>query len=529
MGLLGPCHCHCEIIHEKSLALQGIKAQHFALKENYKSLELYGFSDASEKAFGASIYLRCTNSSEQLSMRLLCSKSRIASIKRISIPRLEFCAAGILSKLVKKSQIQEITKSYCWQHIRSEQNPSDLVSRGLSPESLENCELWWKDPETFATLFPIVNFVLRFARNAKNPHNKRREPLTSEELTDAEHCLVRRVHAREFSEDFKMLERSETVSSNSKLKSLNSFIYDKGIIRVGCRLGNSELDYGSKYSIVLLAKSKFTYILMLHFHNKFYHLGPQSLLHSVRHRFWPISGRNLARKVVHECVICFKAKPRLETQILGTLSKERTTWSPPFNDVGVDFCGPFLIKNKTQKKNNLYKVYIAIFVCFVTKAMHIELVTNLTSEALIACLKRFFARRGKSADIYSDNAGNFVGANVELKRLFQLVMNSNGPINSFLFSEGISWKFIPPRSPNFRGLWESCAKSVKYHLRRVVGNARLTYEELSTVLAPIEAVFNSRPISPLSSDPNDYQALTQGHFLIGRSLTSIPELDLLNI
>ncbi|GFU73636.1 integrase catalytic domain-containing protein [Trichonephila clavipes] len=186
--------------------------------ENYKSLELHGFSDASEKSFGASIYLRCTNSSEQSSIRLLCSKSRIAPIKLISIPCLELCTAVLLSKLGKKvisslklgfdgvylwtdsmivlgglqtdplllktfvgkrvSQIQEITKSYFGQHIRSEQNPSDLVSRGLSAENLVNCEL-------------------RFARNAKNPHSKRTGPLTSEELTDAEQCLLRRVQSRD--------------------------------------------------------------------------------------------------------------------------------------------------------------------------------------------------------------------------------------------------------------------------------------------------------------------------------------------
>ncbi|GFW69030.1 integrase catalytic domain-containing protein [Trichonephila clavipes] len=144
--------------------------------------------------------------------------------------------------------------------------------------------------------------------------------------------------------------------------------------------------------------------------------------------------------------------------------------------------------------------------------MHIELVTNLTSEAFIACLKRLFERRGKRAFIYSDNAGNFVGANVELKRLFQIVMNSNEQINSFLSSEGISWKFISPRSPNFGGLQESCVKSVKYHLRHVVRNARLTYEELSTVLAQIESVLNSRPISPLSSDPKRLSGFDTGTF-----------------
>ncbi|GFW05424.1 integrase catalytic domain-containing protein [Trichonephila clavipes] len=94
----------------------------------------------------------------------------------------------------------------------------------------------------------------------------------------------------------------------------------------------------------------------------------------------------------------------------------------------------------------------------------------------------------------------------------ELVMNSNEQINPFLSSEGISWKFIPPRSPNFGGLWQLCVKSVKHHLRRVVGNTRLTYDELSIVLAQIEAVLNSRPILPLSSNPSDYQALTPGHF-----------------
>ncbi|GFV42844.1 uncharacterized protein TNCV_3580941 [Trichonephila clavipes] len=273
----------------------GNKGATFDFIENYKSLELHGFSDASEKAICASIYLRCTKSSEQSSMRFICSKSRITPVKRISIPRLELCAAGLLSKLVKKSvtQIQEITKSYCWQHIRSEQYTSDLVSRRLGAEILVNCKLWWKGPETFCYSLSRSEVTLDpksddFTKGLKKDSERTLKLTLNSVILDnllnftnnylkvilIFSFVLRRVQVREFSEDFKKLERSEPVSGNSKSKSLNPFVDDKGIIRVGGRLGNSELDYGTKYPIVLPANFKFTYILLLHLHSKFYHLGP---------------------------------------------------------------------------------------------------------------------------------------------------------------------------------------------------------------------------------------------------------------
>ena len=95
-----------------------------------------------------------------------------------------------------------------------------------------------------------------------------------------------------------------------------------------------------------------------------------------------------------------------------------------------------------------------------------------------------------------------------------------------LIDNNIKFKFIPPYAPHFGGLWEAGVKSCKYHIRRVIGTAHLTYEEFSTVLAQIEAVLNSRPISPLSSDPDDMLPLSPGHFLIGRPLTAPAAEDL---
>nr|XP_042900764.1 uncharacterized protein LOC122269847 [Parasteatoda tepidariorum] len=121
------------------------------------------------------------------------------------------------------------------------------------------------------------------------------------------------------------------------------------------------------------------------------------------------------------------------------------------------------------------------------------MVSDLTSEAFIATLKRFFARRGKSSKLYSDNGKNFVGANREINKLLRFVKQPEEELSAFLSSEGIEWKFIPPRAPSFGGLWETAVKSVKYHLKRVVGKAFLTYEEFLTVCIQIEGILNSRP------------------------------------
>ena len=147
-------------------------------------------------------------------------------------------------------------------------------------------------------------------------------------------------------------------------------------------------------------------------------------------------------------------------------------------------------------------------------------------------MKRFFARRGKSSTIFSDNGTNFVGANNELTTTLRELLRSeshNTQVLTFLEKQGIRWNFIPPRSPHFGGLWEAAVKSFKYHFYRSIGEKLFTFEELGTYVTEIEAILNSRPITPLSSDPNDLRSLSPAHFLIGDSFMSIPEYDLSEI
>ena len=209
---------------------------------------------------------------------------------------------------------------------------------------------------------------------------------------------------------------------------------------------------------------------------------------------------------------------------MGDLPQERVTPTLPFLRTGVDLCGPIFYKYPNRKAQPV-KGYVAIFVCLVVKAVHIEMVADLSTNPFLAALRRFVSRRGRPQLIECDNAKNFIGASREVAQLakqFQTQQFQQSVIKSCA-NESIKFKFIPPRSPNFGGLWEAAVKSFKTHLKPTIGNAILTYEEFTTLLTQIEACLNSRPLTPMSSDPNDYEALTPAHFLIHRSIVGLAE------
>lgn len=204
----------------------------------------------------------------------------------------------------------------------------------------------------------------------------------------------------------------------------------------------------------------------------------------------------------------------------------RVTPSRPFLHSGVDFAGPFQVLMSKGRGSKTNKAYIAIFVCMVTKSIHLELVGDLTSESFIGAFKRFVARRGQCSHLWSDQGKTFVGANKELANaLAEAKLEFEGEIANSLATDGTQWHFIPAYSPNFGGLWKAGVRSVKHHLKRIL-NKNLTYEELNTLLCEIEACLNSRPLSPIDeSDTQNVMPLTSGHFLIGEAPVTVPMSD----
>ncbi|XP_070854791.1 uncharacterized protein [Drosophila suzukii] len=207
----------------------------------------------------------------------------------------------------------------------------------------------------------------------------------------------------------------------------------------------------------------------------------------------------------------------------------RITEALPFQHSGCDYAGPFILKERRGRNPRKTKGYICLFVCLVTSAIHLELATDLSTDTFLACLRRFMSLRGKCSQIFSDNGTNFVGAKRALDEMQQLLSSQEHQRNltQSLANDGIKWSFIPPHSPHWGGKWESSVRSVKLHLRRVVGKTVLTCEQMQTLIAQISAVVNSRPLC--YTPDTDLTYLSPAHFLIGRPFTNVPEGDLTHL
>lgn len=479
------------------------------------------------------------------------------------------------------SEIQQLTNIAQWHHVQSKLNPADLISRGVSVNEFVNNDLWFTGPEWLhvphlniniknnnskfdvndieipeqrtVTHFNCVNdlnvnfskfssaqkikrimaYILRFISNCSKGQQKTYGYLSPIELDRSLKTLIMLAQQESFPLDYNQLREKGVLKKHSKLKNLNTFMDNDGLIRVGGRLQNSNHPYDKRHPLILSSKHPFTKLLMEDYHKQLLHCGPTMLLSAFREQFWPIHGRNLARYTVHKCIKCFKANPKpAPNYIMGNLPDCRINQYIPFCNTGCDFGGPFLVRDKITRDSRgtkLVKAYVCLFICLTTRAVHLEAVSSLSAECFMATLKRFIGRRGKPHHIYTDNALNFVNTSSELRMLYEFLATNSDQIGANLASDGITWHFIPPRSPNFGGSWEAGIKSAKLHLKRVLGGAHVNFEDFTTVLVQIESILNSRPLCPLPSTPDQLNPLTPAHFLLGKPLTALPDYNYIEV
>lgn len=468
-----------------------------------------------------------------------------------------------------------------WYHISSQENPADLGSRGVFPNEIAEASLWWYGPnflsspleewllvkpqnipakqlpeykskniialvtnvptrdQEFLLKFSSLSKLLRVISWCRRFINKLcsksittfnvLSPLSLKENNLSLTCCIKLVQTIYFQEDIDNIHSHHVCST--QLQKLAPFIDENGVLRVGGRIRYAQVSENARHPIILPKQCHLTTLIIDHYHSMYLHPGPRALQSIISLKYWIISARNVIRHRLSKCIACFKNNPRGSSPMMGNLPASRFREGRPFLNVGTDYGGPFFVRESRRRGAKTYKAYLCLFVCLSTKAVHLELVSDLSTDAYIAALDRFISRRGVCQNIYSDCGTNFIGANRYHTGLSKFIKESesNNRLVDATVARSIVWHFNPPSAPHFNGLSEAGIKSTKHHLKRVVGDQVLTFEELTTVLTRVEAILNSRPIGALSSDPSEMDPLTPAHFLIGAPLVSVLEEDFVDV
>ena len=236
----------------------------------------------------------------------------------------------------------------------------------------------------------------------------------------------------------------------------------------------------------------------------------------VHSKYWIIKGRSLVKSFIHKCIICrrFDGMP-LCAPLAPPKPMFRVNEAPPFSNSAVDFAGPLYVRNWGVSKSN--KVWICLFTCCVTQAVHLELVLDLSAVTFIQCLKRFAARRGLPWKIGSDNAKMFKATAKAIDSMLK-----DRDVQNYLCHVGFEWVFNLEKAPWWGGIFERLIKSTKRCLRKLIGQAKFSYDEMHTAIVEIESIINSRPLSYVSSDDTK-EPLAPSHLLVGCRILNLPD------
>lgn len=361
--------------------LHELKVDRHVMLDNAVSIHLHAFADGSEKAYGASLYIRLIDRSGTVKVALLCAKSRVAPTKTISLPRIELCAAQLTAQLVHKvvqvwqhpineifywtdstitlawisapaytwktfvsnrvANIQELADPSRWFHVKTDENPADLASRGVMPQKLMQPSLWFDGPNFLSNEFELQSnppststdpperktqktamisaakgsqdlieelscrnsylktlrviarcnqFYINVKSRVKKLSCQSLTVLGVDELELAVIACVKCIQRTHFAKEFEALSKDKPIDKRSNIVTLNSFIDDNGVMRVGGRLENADLPFSAKHPILLPKNHSFTVAMANHYHTKNCHAGPQALLSIIRQKFWPLNG-----------------------------------------------------------------------------------------------------------------------------------------------------------------------------------------------------------------------------------------------
>ena len=321
------------------------------------------------------------------------------------------------------------------------------------------------------------------------------------------------------------------VINDIRNKNRNQFVDELGLfldknefIRCQGQLLNASIAEEAKYPKLLPKNSTFTALVVQNCHRKLFHSGCAHTLAQVRQKYWIPQGRSCVSSVLKKCLVCRRWNgPPFQIPPCPPLPVERLTEGPPFSYTGVDYLGPLFVRNEEAKES--HKVWVCLFTCAVIRAIHLEVVHNLSSEQFLLCLRRFISRFGKPQKVISDNAKTFKLSSSVLDKLWRQTITST-EVQEYSASEGIQWQFIIEFAPWMGGFYERLVGTVKSALKKSLGKGCLTFVQLQTVVSEIQAVVNTRPLLYVDAElDNNHTGLTPAHFLSQNRNFGLPNIE----
>ncbi|KAL0832167.1 hypothetical protein ABMA28_001624 [Loxostege sticticalis] len=334
-----------------------------------------------------------------------------------------------------------------------------------------------------------MHTVLSFIDKCKKAQNGGADGATMERV---ETLLLKYSQMKAFPDDLHNLKQNKRLDRNSKLLTLSPILGDDGLLRMAGRIdAATEIPTYVKHPVILDGRCHITHLIVKYYHVKAYHGNQETVPHPPR---------------------------------MGDLPEARLAHHQrPFTYTGVDLFGPLEVTVGRRRE----KRYGVIFTCLTIRAIHIELVSQLTTDALIMALRRMAARRGWPRCLYSDNGTNLRGAHTELKKCILELDEKLLKEGATSYGLETTWTFIPPASPHWGGAWERLIRSIKAALKVTLKERAPRDETLLTLMAEIEQMINSRPLSHVSVEPSGRETLTPNHFLLGTS-SNAPTLGVFN-
>ena len=355
---------------------------------------------------------------------------------------------------------------------------------------------------SFIRVVRIMTKILEFCQSPANPFEKlvRQEQLL--------HCTS--IHAHLNNNRVNV-----NVEVKTSIKQLNLYL-ENDTIRSKGRIINSELPLDATTPLFLPNKSHLVDLLINHIHSSHHHVGLSQTLSLYRQRCWTPKIRSRIKSLFLRCVTCQRVRGRtLPRPLPPPLPTERVQRVAPFSHVGVDHTGSFFIKDTQGRKS---KAYICLFVCATTRAVHLEVVDNLTATSFIMCLRRLAAAKGMPTLILLDNHKTFIAAET-----FLLDLQQDPSVQEYLSIKNVQWKHQTPRSPWMGGHFERLVRTIKASLATAISRKLLTLEELTTIVKEAENIVNSRPLTYQSDESRDVP-LSPSQLAWGRDLTLMPPL-----